>query len=507
LTKPTVASPLSIWIVLEEGRAPDPGPLRLMSGLHHDPRYRIAAILRAPSVPPLSVALGWLLRVEAGLRPASTAPKAEAWGCKDIALSQASTLAEDPDVIIDFTMNPEVLSKAGRARHGLWRLDAFDPMAGLAATFDAAPTAGVRLYLAQGNQCRVLAQAMYDTKPLAARTQAYLREKSVQLILRELGRLARDGVLVDGPLEGIETPQAPGAGVLAGYGARIAGQAMNRLRMKLGQRLGATPRQFRLILGRGTLDDFDPASATDITPRPRTYWADPFLFSHDDTLWCFFEEYDYRTGLGQIAVGRVSDTRIDYVGPALTAPHHLSFPNVFRHGADIFMIPETNATRRIEVWRATDFPTGWSLHATALEGVRAADTLLVLRNGDWWLFTNICNDSFGDFCSDLSVFCTSGPDLAWLVPHALNPVIIGSDRARNAGRVVERDGRLFRLAQDNSGGVYGYALKVMEIDELGPDRYGERCVRHITPDFRPGLIGCHHFDAADGRFVMDVRRP
>jgi hypothetical protein len=45
----------------------------------------------------------------------------------------------------------------------------------------------------------------------------------------------------------------------------------------------------------------------------------------------------------------------------------------------------------------------------------------------------------------------------------------------------------------------------MEILRLDLDHYEERRLRHITPDFAPGLIGCHHFDALDGWCVIDVR--
>jgi hypothetical protein len=46
----------------------------------------------------------------------------------------------------------------------------------------------------------------------------------------------------------------------------------------------------------------------------------------------------------------------------------------------------------------------------------------------------------------------------------------------------------------------------MEITRLDLEHYEERRVRHITPGFAPGVIGCHHFDAVDGWVVIDVRQ-
>jgi hypothetical protein len=82
---------------------------------------------------------------------------------------------------------------------------------------------------------------------------------------------------------------------------------------------------------------------------------------------------------------------------------------------------------------------------------------------------------------------------------------MGSETARNGGRIVDRGGRLLRPAQINANGTYGYGLKIMEVTELSLEVYRERCIRTIEPDFKPGLVGCHHFDAAGGRYILDAR--
>jgi hypothetical protein len=169
------------------------------------------------------------------------------------------------------------------------------------------------------------------------------------------------------------------------------------------------------------------------------------------------------------------------------------------------MIPETHQSGRIEVWRSVGFPDRWELHATALDGTRAADTVLVERSGQWWIFTNLCLDGFGDHCSELHVFRTDGPQLGHVEPHPLNPVVVDSRTARAGGRVFFQDGRLLRVSQINSHGVYGYGLNIIEIERLDERSYRERVLRQITPGFENGIMGCHHFDAAEGQFVIDVR--
>jgi hypothetical protein len=93
-----------------------------------------------------------------------------------------------------------------------------------------------------------------------------------------------------------------------------------------------------------------------------------------------------------------------------------------------------------------------------------------------------------------------------MVPHRLNPVVTDASVARGGGRIHRVGERVLRFSQDNSTGSYGGALNVMEITRLDLEHYEERRVRHITPGFAPGVIGCHHFDAVDGWVVIDVRQ-
>ena len=62
---------------------------------------------------------------------------------------------------------------------------------------------------------------------------------------------------------------------------------------------------------------------------------------------------------------------------------------------------------------------------------------------------------------------------------------------------------MLRLAQNNSYGVYGYGLNVMEITQLDSANYSETRRVSVSPAFKPGLIGCHHMDQCGDVFVVD----
>lgn len=233
----------------------------------------------------------------------------------------------------------------------------------------------------------------------------------------------------------------------------------------------------------------------------RRYYADPFLFEAEGVLHLFCEEFDYALGRGLISVTPLHRDRMPPTPrPVLERPHHLSYPHVFAHAGQIWMIPESTAARTVELYRAERFPDRWERAATLLSDVIAADAT-VFHDGDrWWMFAATAERQSSDWDA-LSLWYA--PDLfgPW-TPHPANPVLIDATAARPAGRLYRCKGQLFRPAQDCSSG-YGGALALCAIDRLDPEDYGQttRAVIHPGPNW-PGR-GLHTLDWAAGIEVVD----
>lgn len=417
------------------------------------------------------------------------------------------------DLVVNFSLLPLSEDRLHRFKHGEWRFNFSDERNRDADWFGYGPVLdGARytqLVLAgrtAGGQNGVISTARFNIKPSGAMNNGFAKERAASLLLRELRRLTLTG-RHNSELKPVSRPAPPPTPrETISYVTSLAQHAARRAVKNTRERLGWDAVEWTLYTGEGTLDSFDLNGANEIAFDPLNIRADPFLFCHGDKLYLFYEAYAVGDRVAHITVGILEQGQLKPLGPVLQRPYHLSYPYIFRDGADIFMIPETHSARRIEVWRCTDFPHEWELHATALEGVSAADSILFKRHDGWWLFTNISEfQDYEDHCSELHVFKVDGPTLRHLFPHKLNPVVLGSDTARNAGRIIENGGRLYRPSQCNSGGVYGYGLNIMEINELDLNSYRETPVRVIEPDFKPGLFGCHHFDCAGGSFVVDAR--
>lgn len=304
------------------------------------------------------------------------------------------------------------------------------------------------------------------------------------------------------------TPAArfPGPRDFVRYAVKVLARAGQRAANTVLRRIGAEPEQWTLVTCSGDVLESSLDAITELKQPKGERRADPFLFEKDGKTFVFFESFRQGGPRGHVCVGTLNGDRIEDIVPLDFGQIHNSYPYVFEHGGEIFMIPETSQRNRVEVWRCERFPDKWTLHATALEGESPADTVLFEWERQHWLFTNLSSGTFHDHCAELHAYRVDGPDLKVVEPHPLNPVVLDTTSARNGGRPFVRDGRLIRPAQITSHGRYGYGLKFLEITTLSMEDYREREVRRIEPRIDQSTIGCHHFDSIRDFFILDARR-
>ena len=348
------------------------------------------------------------------------------------------------------------------------------------------------------------------TKFSAAFNAAYAKGMLPSLVERELMRAARgiapETKLAASALEPLGAPREPTLSQCALYCGKLAVRLARRLANSALSGLGARPGDWSLVISEGDIFNSPLDSLTELKQPKGEFRADPFLFERDGAKYVFFEACDRKSGIGRIDVGRIEGDRIDDVRTLDLGDAHHSYPFVFEHGGEVYMIPETHQRDRVEVWKCSRFPYEWTLHATALEGQSPVDTVFVEWEGQCWLFTNLGAGSFDDHCAELHVYRVDGPDLAKVEPHARNPVVLDTTSARNGGRPFVRNGKLIRPAQITSHGFYGYGLKLLEVTRLSMEEYSETEIRRIEPRFERKTTGCHHFDLSRDTFIMDARR-
>jgi hypothetical protein len=170
--------------------------------------------------------------------------------------------------------------------------------------------------------------------------------------------------------------------------------------------------------------------------------------------------------------------------PVLEEPWHLSYPSVFSHGGQVWMIPESSADRSVRLYRADPFPYRWIEEAVLLTDVDAHDATVFEHRDRFWMLA-ATRDGHGSCSDTLSIFHARDLRGPWQ-PHRRNPVLIDRSAARSAGAVVARGGRLWRPVQDCTDG-YGTGIGLAEIVELDHERFEQRvhAVLRAEPDW-PG---------------------
>jgi hypothetical protein len=376
---------------------------------------------------------------------------------------------------------------------------------------NAAPSVSVVLR-ATGAPDRILVRAL-----LAAEDHRTLSRALDQCLARlvTLLRLAirrydqgEDDPLADPPDASVTTPVQTWRNVsrhmIGGFAAKLAGRLP-------GARL--SPNHWRIAYRRldgagvGRARGWPHQPYRFLPDQPGRFLADPMLFTDGARTCLFFEDYDYASAKGVIAcVDLHDDGSASSPRTVLTCPVHLSYPFVFRHADDIFMMPEMSAARRLQLFRADPFPDHWVPDRVLLEDIVVADATPVWHEGLWWIFATQSDDG-GSSWDQLSLF--HAPDLfgPWTA-HRSNPVLIDAGAARPAGPFWREDGQLMRVAQDCRDG-YGRGLTICRVDRLDCEGFAQTIVARLSSPSQvsPSADGVHTL-VADGDWeAIDLRFP
>lgn len=311
--------------------------------------------------------------------------------------------------------------------------------------------------------------------------------------------------LASGTAKPVEQHEArtnnPRALDLFSYGLRTARRSFGKsLRRYCGREFN-----FQVAFSREGWGDCDFASGAPIQNPPGAFLADPFAITVDGTDYLFVEEFPFDTRKGVISAYRLDGAEAERVGVVLEEPYHLSFPFVFEHEGEIYMVPESGADRSVRLYKATSFPTGWTEVKVLLADVPAVDTILFKHDELWWMFTTIQGEGPGLNNAELHAFYADDPLGPW-TPHNLNPIVMDARKGRNGGFVRDSNGKPCRVAQVPGFTFYGAAWAVYSIDELSPTTYRESLVKEVRPTFFADLDGTHHIHSANGLTVYDFMR-
>lgn len=271
---------------------------------------------------------------------------------------------------------------------------------------------------------------------------------------------------------------------------------------------------FRKILFRGQwilLFHFSNTTSTNfsrflqLVPPKDRFWADPFVLFKNNRYYVFFEELLYKTDKGHISVLEISkDGKALNPVNILEKPYHLSYPFLFEYEDKLYMIPESWEAKTIQLYECIDFPYDWKFKMNLMEGLSAADTTLHFQNDTWWLFATKDKNGKDALDDHLYLFYADNPLTDNWTPHPKNPIVSDKSRARPAGKLFYKNGKLIRPSQDCTK-AYGYAFNFNEIKVLTKTEYQEQLLEKIKPDWAPEIKRTHTFNSVEGLTLIDAQ--
>lgn len=320
-----------------------------------------------------------------------------------------------------------------------------------------------------------------------------LGRRAASMVLHELERRARRA-----PRPPVQRPRpVPGAARRSRVRTAVAW-------LKQQWRSRYTSGQWFIAYARGDGATIDTRKFRTVMPPDDRLWADPFVVVEGGRTWIFVEEMEFATARGVISVIELRDD--GSWSPAvrvLERPFHLSYPCVVRWNGGFYMMPESQESRQIELYRATDFPFAWEPHAVLMRDVDRVDATLFEHDGRWWLYyATISGDAAG--YDRLWLQHAPAPVGPW-TPHPMNPLLCDVVGGRPGGKPFVHEGRLIRAGQIGAP-WYGHSIHLREIVTLTTERWEEREIGRIKAGWLRGTVGTHTLNADGGVTVIDALR-
>jgi len=358
---------------------------------------------------------------------------------------------------------------------------------------------------------RVLFRSHFVTYPLSpARQRSYYFWATTSFLSRQLSLLQQHGEeqfmretekYNKNPLSQIKVYEPP-SNIVA---LTAIGKIVARLIKEFIQRVAYT-NQWLLLFNLENNGSYNFKEFIERVPPKGKFWADPHIINTNGSYYIFIEEFVDAKNKGHISVIE-SDELGNWKSPVkvLEKNYHLSYPFVFEWNKTYYMVPESRENRTIDLYECDDFPHRWKFKQSLMKNVSAVDTTLVRYENKWWLFTAIAENEAASPNVELFLFYSDSLFSGKWMAHPRNPIVSDVKRARPAGNLFLKDGKLFRPSQDCSR-AYGYGFDLNEIEILSEKEYRERKIVSVRPDWDKTLLGTHTYAQSNNLTIIDALR-
>jgi hypothetical protein len=244
-------------------------------------------------------------------------------------------------------------------------------------------------------------------------------------------------------------------------------------------------------------------------------WADPSLVTSSDGTHLYLEEKLYAQNAGHLISVVIDKSTLMPAAPPqkldieFLQGLHISFPLINKVDGRTLLSVEASSHRSVSLYELDVDSHTWKRSHQLLKDFDGIDPVLAQFEGMNYVFVG--DGQLNNFDNHLRLFVTQSLDEP-LTEHPCSPIKIGIRGSRMAGKLVAKNGKLYRFAQDCED-RYGKAVVVFEITILSPTQYAEEECLYIHPSmFGADVQGTHTISvceksgliAFDGSFVISA---
>lgn len=252
----------------------------------------------------------------------------------------------------------------------------------------------------------------------------------------------------------------------------------------------------------------DNSEFTLIKSKKKGWFADPFLFDNNGDTYLFAEFFSYKLSRGVIAYSKYDKKKavFEEFKEIITEDYHLSYPFVFDYNGNIYMMPESNESNSLYLYKAVDFPDRWEKLPPIIEKMKLVDTTPVFIGEKKYALSLRIDSNNTENKNELLLLDFSSNDFK---VNNIKNLKTDMSTARPGGRFFKFNNRFYRVSQDCID-EYGKAINILEIDSNYFCNFKESLVKKITPK-QINLVnakqseGIHTYNFSDKFEVIDLK--
>ena len=223
-----------------------------------------------------------------------------------------------------------------------------------------------------------------------------------------------------------------------------------------------------------------------LLPENIDYIADPFFIREKDTFYLFVEiKGEENADIALLTSSNGLD--YNYKDIVLDEVFHLSYPQVFKHKDEFYMLPETAGSNNILLYKAENFPYNWKVIDTLLKDIELKDPSLLL-SAELNLIVGVDDN--------LKQYIFTADSLTGKWTEAKNYKQRWGNETRPGGRFFKVDGDWFLPLQNRSLG-YGTGISLYKLNTENDRlefKLAEKMYLGPQKDIEWFNRGMHHLD-------------